>query len=149
MSNPSTSSKTYWYILKAFCNNQKIPLIPSIFIEKKLESDFKLKANHFNRFFASKCTLTKNDSSLPSSFEFYFQSRLSSLNIIEVNILKIVRALNINKAHGHDEISVRMIKICDEVLAKPLSLIYKNCIDIVLTWDFHWYMEKIKHFSSL
>ena len=114
-------------------NNQKIPLTPSIFIE----SDFKLKANHFNKFFASKCTPTKNDSSLPSSFEFYFQTRLSSLNIIEVNILKIVRALNINKAHGHDEISVRMIKICDEVLAKPLSLIYKNCIDIVLTWDFH------------
>ena len=38
---------------------------------------------------------------------------LSSLNIIEDDILKIVRALNSNKAHGHDEISVRMIKICD------------------------------------
>ena len=49
--------------------------------------------------------------------------------IIEDNILKIVRALNINKAHGHDEISVRMIKICDEALVKPLSLIYKNCTD--------------------
>ena len=41
----------------------------------------------------------------------------------------IVRALNINKAHSHDDISVRMIKICDEALVKPLSLIYKNCID--------------------
>ena len=59
----------------------------------------------------------------------YSQSRLSSLNIIEDNILKIVRALNINKAHGHDEISVRMIKICDEALVKPLSLIYKNGVD--------------------
>ena len=37
--------------------------------------------------------------------------------------------LNINKTHGHDEISIRMIKICDEALVKPLSLIYKNCID--------------------
>ena len=51
------------------------------------------------------------------------------MNIIEDNILKIMRALNINKAHGHDEISVRMIKICDEALVKPLSLINKNCID--------------------
>ena len=40
-----------------------------------------------------------------------------------------MRVLNINKTHGHDEISIRMIKICDEALVKPLSLIYKNCID--------------------
>ena len=71
----------------------------------------------------------KNDSSLPSSFEFYSQSKFSSLNIIEDNILKIGRAPNIDKAHGHNEISVSMIKICDEALVKPLSLIYKNCID--------------------
>ena len=40
-----------------------------------------------------------------------------------------MRVLNINKTHGHDEISIRMIKICDEALVKPLSLIYSNCID--------------------
>ena len=28
LSNPSTSSETYWSILKTFCNNKKIPLIP-------------------------------------------------------------------------------------------------------------------------
>ena len=116
LSNSSTSSKTYWSIIKTFCNNKKISLIPPIFIGNKLESDFKLKANHFKRYFAPKCTPINNDSYLPSCFEFYFQSRLSSLNIIEDNILKIVRALNINKVHGHDEMSVRMIKICDEQL---------------------------------
>ena len=57
---------------------------------------------------------------------FIPQFKLSSLNIIEDYILKIVKVLNINKAHGHDEISVRMIKICGEALVKPLSLIYKN-----------------------
>ena len=40
-----------------------------------------------------------------------------------------MRALNINKANGHDKIPVRMIKICDEALVKPLSLTYKNCIE--------------------
>ena len=92
----------------------------------KLESGFKLKANHFNKYFASKSTPI-NDSSLPSSFVFYSKSRFSSLNIIEDNILKIVRALNINKAHGHHERSVRIIKICDEAIAKPLA--YYNCIE--------------------
>ena len=94
-----------------------------------------MKANHFNKYFASKCAPINNDSSLPSSFEFYSQSRFSSLNIIEDNILKIVRALNINKAHGHDEISVRIIKICHEALVKPSSLIYKKCISTGIFLD--------------
>ena len=33
---------------------------------------------------------------------------------------KIIQALNVNKAYCHDEISVRMIKICDELIIKPL-----------------------------
>ena len=40
-----------------------------------------------------------------------------------------MRNLNINKAHGHDNISIRMLKICDFVLVEPLPLIYKNCIN--------------------
>ena len=84
LSNPSTGSKTYWFILKTFCNNKKISLIPPIFIGNKYESGLKLKTNHLNKFFASKCRPTKYDSSLPSSFESYSQSRLSSL------LLKII-----------------------------------------------------------
>ena len=114
---------------KTFCNNKKIPSITPIFIGSKLASDFKLKANHFNKYFATKCSPINNDGSLPCSVKFYSQSRFFSLNIIEDNVLKIVRALNINKTHGHDEISVRMTKICDEALVKPLSLIEKNCIN--------------------
>ena len=103
-------------------------MIPPIFMGNKLESGFKLKANHFNKYFVSKSTPI-NNSSLPSLFVFYSKSRFSSLNIIEDNILKIVRALNTNKAHGHHEMSVRIIKICDEAIAKPLSLTYYNCIE--------------------
>ena len=106
---------------------------------------FKLKINHFNKYIASKCTLINNDSSLPSSFEFYSQSRLSSLNITEDNILKIVKALNINKAHGQDQISVRLIKICDEALVKP-CLYY---VKIVLTQGSSQIYGKIKYCLSL
>ena len=52
---------------------------------------------------------------------FYFQ-------FADDEILKIIRA-HINKAHGHNEISVRMIKICDDAIIEPLSLIYKNSIE--------------------
>ena len=45
------------------------------------------------------------------------------------DILKIIRSLNINKTHGHDGILVRMIKISNESLVQPLSLIFRGCID--------------------
>ena len=57
------------------------------------------------------------------------KSKLSVINFTDDDILKIIRSLNINKAHGHDDISVRMIKICDKAILEPLSIIYKNCID--------------------
>ena len=32
-------------------------------------------------------------------------------------------------SHGHHDISITMIKICDKAILEPLSIIYKNCID--------------------
>ena len=55
----------------------------------------------------------------------YF-SRVTFLDFDEEEILKIIRALNIHKAHGHDDISIRMIKICDKSLLKPLILLFQN-----------------------
>ena len=54
-------------------------------------------------------TSIKNDGSLPSPLEFCFQSRISSLNVTEDDVVKIVRALDISKPHDHDEISFTMI----------------------------------------
>ena len=50
-----------------------------------------------------------------------------------------------NKAHVHDEISVRIIKICDEGLVKfdfNLQILYRSGI-------FWKYREKINYYSSL
>ena len=55
LNNPSTSAKTYWSILKTFYNGKKVPLIPPLQIGNTLVSDFKMKANIFNKFFASQC----------------------------------------------------------------------------------------------
>ena len=45
------------------------------------------------------------------------------------DILKIIKSLNVKKAHGHDGISVRMIEMCDELLVQSLPLIFRGCID--------------------
>ena len=38
---------------------------------------------------------------------------LSTIDFSTDDILKIIRNLDPNKVHGHDMISIRMIKICD------------------------------------
>ena len=90
-----------------------------------MEADFKTKAHHFNAFFASKCI---NNSVLPDLVD-NISTTLSSINFNNVDILKIIKSLSVNKAHGHDDISIRMIKLCDQSIVKPLSIIFKNCID--------------------
>ena len=127
--DPTTSSKTYWSILNIFCNGRKLSIMPPLLINDKLETDFKKKAHHFNAFFASKCTPLINYKVLPASVDHISTARLSSINFNIVDILKIIKSLNVNKAHGHNDISIRMIKLCGQSIVKPLSTIFKNCID--------------------
>ena len=119
-------AKTYWSILKTFYNGKKIPLIPPLLVNDKFVTYMKTKADIFNKFFAEQCTSLKKDSKIPINQIFLTQSRLSSLDFNEDEILKIIRALNIHKAHGHDDISIRMIKICDKSLLKPLTILFQN-----------------------
>ena len=69
LTNPKTSCKTYWSTLKAFYNGWKVPLIPLLVINNKLEADFKRKSDHFSNFFDSKCTPLKNDRVLATLLE--------------------------------------------------------------------------------
>ena len=54
------------------------------------------------------------------------QSRLCTLHFDKEELIKIIRNLNVHKAHGHDDISIRMIKICDKSILKPLILLFEN-----------------------
>ena len=111
LNNPLLQAKTYWSILKTFSNEKKIPLIANLLVDDKHVTDIKTKANIFNEYFAEQGTLLKNNSVLAINQTFLTQSRLASLDFNEEEILKIITALNIHKAHGHDDISIRMIKI--------------------------------------
>ena len=77
----------------------------------------------------SNCTPITNDNSLSHLLNLSLTFNLSAINFTVDDISKIIRSLNINKAHGHDDISVRVIELCDKAILKPLSIIYKNCID--------------------
>ena len=42
---------------------------------------------------------------------------LTTIEFLNNNTLKIIRNLDPNKAHGHDMISIRMTKICDDSIS--------------------------------
>ena len=112
------SSKAYWALLKFFLNNRKMPVIPPLFHNDKFVTDFKEKAGLFNLFFAKQCSLIKNDSKLPPRLHFLTEKRLSTVKFVNTDILKIIQKLNPNKAHGHEKISIRMLKICVNLLCR-------------------------------
>ena len=111
LSNTATSSKAYWSILKTFLNEKKILCIPPVFHDNKFAIDVREKAKLFNTFFAEQCSLPKNNSELPKNFQFLTGKRPSNVQISYENIIKIINDLDPNKAHSHDMISIRMLKL--------------------------------------
>ena len=45
------------------------------------------------------------------------------------DILKLAENFDPNKVHGHDKISIRMVKLCDASLCKQLELIFISCLE--------------------
>ena len=50
-----------------------------------------------------------NDSVLPSFLECDSEASLFEINFTNDNILSIIQALDINKAHGYDDESIKMV----------------------------------------
>ena len=66
LDNPRTAPKTYWSIINKFLSNKKIRIVPALLVDGELVSDFKQKANIFNKHFSSRCTPIKNCGNLPN-----------------------------------------------------------------------------------
>ena len=129
LNDPNIGSKRYWSILNKFLHKRKIPKIPPIRDERNvLVSDTSKKASIFNSFFAKQCTLIDTESVLPPE-TFVTNSRLDSIFFDEAKILNLINSLDANKAHGWDEISTRMVKLCGDSLVKPLMIIFQSSIN--------------------
>ena len=112
----NTSPKTYWSILNRLLYNIKLPTIPLLLVDGKLVSEFcKKKQTFLITFFASICTPIENASCL-QSFSYRARSKIKSFHVTENVILAIIKTLDPNKAHGCDNISIKMIKTCFQSL---------------------------------
>ena len=128
--DPMTSLKIYWLTLKMFLNNKKIIYISPLSQQNKYVTDFKENTEIFN---LSNALLSNSLWWItPVNFSWHFLKKtekvMSSISFSSKNITKIIWDLDPNKAHGHDMISIRMLKICDESILKPLVIIFKSCI---------------------
>ena len=128
LSDPKLNRKAYWGILKSFTNWKKIPAIPPLLINNQLITNFHEKANNFNQYISNQCSVIDNSSKLPMYKAPYTTSLLSFVDIKELDISNILKSLDANKAHGHDDISVRMLKLSQKSILKPLKLIFENCL---------------------
>ena len=128
LNNPLTSDKIYWSILKSFYNGKKF-LSFRLLINNKFISNLKEEINNFNCSFASHCTPLDNNSKIPETQTFTTDKKLSSVQFEDNDIIKIITSLNICKAHRHDDISITMLKLCDLAIVKPLSIIFRNCVN--------------------
>ena len=80
-------------------------------------TNFQTKAVIFNEHFVQLCSLNNNMSQLPA-FIFKTSSVLETISIDSAKILSLIRSLNTNKDHGWDDLSVSMIKICDNSIVR-------------------------------
>ena len=109
-----------------FLNNKKIPCIPPLKHQNKYVTDFKEKAEIFNSFFVEQCSLMNNSSKRPLIFLKRTDKFISSISFSSNDIARIIQDLDPNKAHDHDMISIRMLKICSESISKPLEIILEK-----------------------
>ena len=130
VSNKFLNRKKYWSLLKIILNGKTIPCIPPIYHNDKFVSDIKKKCGLFNSYFAEQCTPLVNNSKLPSVLTVHTESLLESFYFSADHIGDIIKKLDSNKAHGHDMISICMLKLCGDSIWKPLEIILINCLKV-------------------
>ena len=54
---------------------------------------------------------------------------LSSVSFSHDKIAKVIQNLDPNKAQGHDNISIRMSKVCGPSVYNPLEIIFNQCLE--------------------
>ena len=101
--------------MRTLWNEKKVPNIPPLLVKNELITEFEAKANIFNKYLANMTNHLTDD-------------KLSSFNISSEVIFQLIKNLDPNKAHGHDEISVKILKLCAPSICKPFTLLFENCL---------------------
>ena len=120
LQDPSISNKNWWGIVKSL-NGAKIQTsIPTLVEGVKFISDAKEKAELFNEYFCTQCSVDDSCATLATSTV----RATATLSLIqtsneEVNIL--LKSVDVGKACGFDGIGNRILKLCANGISSSLS----------------------------
>ena len=128
LSDPSNGIKTFWSTMNRPIDKKKNINIPPLLENGLFVTNLEAKANIFNEFFVQMCSEVSTSSTLPS-FTPRSQARLEGFTINREKVLRLIGSLDSKKAHGCDEISIAIMKICDLSIVEPLWFIFGDCLE--------------------
>ena len=82
----------------------------------------------FNCFFTKQYSIINNSSELPSNICKKTDKSISTVTFTSDDIATLIQNLDPNKAHGHDMLCIRMLKLWGKSICKPLDLIFQSYI---------------------
>ena len=127
LSTPDIGHRHFWTAYKKLAFKKADPNIPPIVNGGEYISKCKDKVRVFNEYFANQCTINENGSTLPD-VHMKTNTSLNYISVTTKNITDIINSLGSHKAHGHDGISVSMLKLCANEVAVPLQIIFRDCV---------------------
>ena len=93
--------------------------------------NFRCKKSHISHIFfllPGGHPVLNNSSKTPENQTYTTNTKLSVIKYVNRDIINITRSLNVDKAHGNDNISIRILRMCDTAIVEQLSTIFNNCV---------------------
>ena len=75
------------------------------------------------------CLVINNSSTVPERILYQTDASLAKIVFTTDNIANIIKNLDSNKSHSHDNISIRMLKICGISICKLREIIFRTCLN--------------------
>ena len=114
LNKPCTHCTKYWSLPKKSVDGGTVPLTLTIQIGCKFITNFTEKAKVFTNYFAKQCKVTD-------------KWKIRNIKFANMDILKSLKTLDMKKVHRHDNVSIRIIKLCCDSICKPIELIFPPC----------------------
>ena len=115
------------------CQWQRNSIISPLLVNVKFITNF---LDLFNEFLSELYQPLRNNSTLPKSNTCHTEkNRLSDIIFDDKKKLQIIQSLDTNKAHGYNDISVRILKLSSPSIIKLLSIKFQNFLKFSIFLD--------------
>ena len=68
---------------------------------------------------------------MPSKITYMTEECICKTTFTKLDVVKIITSLDVDKAYGNENISVRINKFCAEAVTHALTQISQHCLDAV------------------